>query len=155
MAHLIELLRKIILKNYVASLASLVPTYISFVHLFNMNHLTYHLPLAFIRLKTKVVSHPYNTIHALFLPVEHRSYYHDKILSIWQTALKSWLGYTTDKKVRKVNKVNVTCKNYPGSNNNQLITYYLPVCYLLRIQQYPVNTTYKIIIGFSKSVLQL
>ena len=22
-------------------------------------------------------------------------------------------------------------------NNNQLITYYLPVCYLLRIQQYP------------------
>ena len=24
----------------------------------------------------------------------------------------------------------------------QLITYYLPVCYLLRIQQYPVNTTY-------------
>ena len=27
-------------------------------------------------------------------------------------------------------------------NNNQLITYYLPVCYFLRIQQYPVNTTY-------------
>ena len=27
-------------------------------------------------------------------------------------------------------------------NNNQLITYYLTVCYLLRIQQYPVNTTY-------------
>ena len=27
-------------------------------------------------------------------------------------------------------------------NNNQLITYYLPVCYLLRIQQKPVNTTY-------------
>ena len=26
--------------------------------------------------------------------------------------------------------------------NNQLITYYLPVCYLLRIQQYLVNTTY-------------
>ena len=26
--------------------------------------------------------------------------------------------------------------------NNQLKTYYLPVCYLLRIQQYPVNTTY-------------
>ena len=25
---------------------------------------------------------------------------------------------------------------------NQLLTYYLPVCYLLRIQQYPVNTTY-------------
>ena len=25
---------------------------------------------------------------------------------------------------------------------NQLITYYLPVCDLLRIQQYPVNTTY-------------
>ena len=25
--------------------------------------------------------------------------------------------------------------------NNQLITYFLPVCYLLRIQQYPVNTT--------------
>ena len=27
-------------------------------------------------------------------------------------------------------------------NNNQLITYYLPVCDLLRIQQDPVNTTY-------------
>ena len=27
-------------------------------------------------------------------------------------------------------------------NNNQLITYYLRVCYLLRIQKYPVNTTY-------------
>ena len=27
-------------------------------------------------------------------------------------------------------------------NNNQLITYYLRVRYLLRIQQYPVNTTY-------------
>ena len=27
-------------------------------------------------------------------------------------------------------------------NNNQLITYYLLVCYFLRIQQYPVNTTY-------------
>ena len=26
--------------------------------------------------------------------------------------------------------------------NNRLITYYLPVCYLLRTQQYPVNTTY-------------
>ena len=25
---------------------------------------------------------------------------------------------------------------------NQLITYYLPVCYLLRIQQYPVNNNY-------------
>ena len=29
-------------------------------------------------------------------------------------------------------------------NNNQLITHYLPVCYLLRIQQYLVNTTYNI-----------
>ena len=27
-------------------------------------------------------------------------------------------------------------------NNNQLITYYLHVCYLLGIQKYPVNTTY-------------
>ena len=26
--------------------------------------------------------------------------------------------------------------------NNQLITDYLPVCYLLRIHQYPVNATY-------------
>ena len=26
-------------------------------------------------------------------------------------------------------------------NNNQLITYHLPVCYLLKLQQYPVNTT--------------
>ena len=26
--------------------------------------------------------------------------------------------------------------------DNQLITYYLPVCYLHSIQQYPVNTTY-------------
>ena len=29
-------------------------------------------------------------------------------------------------------------------NNNQSITHYLPVCYFLRIQQYPVNTTYNI-----------
>ena len=29
-------------------------------------------------------------------------------------------------------------------NNNQLITYYLSVSYLLRIQQYPVNNTYNI-----------
>ena len=29
-------------------------------------------------------------------------------------------------------------------NNNQLITYYLPVCYLPEIPQYPVNTTYNI-----------
>ena len=28
---------------------------------------------------------------------------------------------------------------------NQLITYYLPVRYLLRIQQYPLNTTYNIL----------
>ena len=27
-------------------------------------------------------------------------------------------------------------------NNNQLLTYYLRVRYLLRIQQYPLNTTY-------------
>ena len=27
-------------------------------------------------------------------------------------------------------------------NNNQLITYYLPVYYLLRIQQYPMNTIF-------------
>ena len=33
-------------------------------------------------------------------------------------------------------------------NNNKLITYYLPVCYLLRIQQYPVNTTYNIMVNF-------
>ena len=26
---------------------------------------------------------------------------------------------------------------------NQLITYYLPVCYVLRIPQYPANTTNK------------
>ena len=29
-----------------------------------------------------------------------------------------------------------------GPNNIQLIAYYQSVCYLLRIQQYPVNTTY-------------
>ena len=29
-----------------------------------------------------------------------------------------------------------------NTDNNQLITYYLPVCYLLSIQHYPVNTTY-------------
>ena len=44
--------------------------------------------------------------------------YRDKILSIERAATKSW------------------------SVNNQLITYYLPVCYSRRIQQYPVNTTY-------------
>ena len=29
-----------------------------------------------------------------------------------------------------------------SQRNNQLIAYHLPVCYLLRIQQYPVNTTH-------------
>ena len=29
-----------------------------------------------------------------------------------------------------------------GPNNNKFLTHYLPVCYLLRIQQYPVKTTY-------------
>ena len=29
------------------------------------------------------------------------------------------------------------------ANNNHLIPYYLPVYYLLRIQQYPVNNTFK------------
>ena len=33
-------------------------------------------------------------------------------------------------------------RGYDICHTNQLITYYLPVCYLLRIQQYPVNTTY-------------
>ena len=38
-------------------------------------------------------------------------------------------------------------------NNNQLITYYLPVCYLLRIQQYPVNTTYNSFLPKFEAVL--
>ena len=38
---------------------------------------------------------------------------------------------------------NVTCINRNARpNNNQLITYGLCVRYLLRIQEYPVNTTY-------------
>ena len=38
---------------------------------------------------------------------------------------------------------NLTCiKRNARPNNIHLITYYLPMCYLLRIQQYPVNTTY-------------
>ena len=41
------------------------------------------------------------------------------------------------------NEQNVPCiKRNARPNNNQLVTYYLPVCYLLRILQYPVNTTY-------------
>ena len=36
---------------------------------------------------------------------------------------------------------------YARPNNNQLITYYLPVCYLLRIQQYSVNATYNNTVG--------
>ena len=35
-------------------------------------------------------------------------------------------------------------RNARPNNNNQLITYYLHVRYLLRIQQYPLNTTYNI-----------
>ena len=34
------------------------------------------------------------------------------------------------------------CDKILRPKNNQLITYYLCVCNLLRIQQYPVNTTY-------------
>ena len=41
---------------------------------------------------------------------------------MWRAAPKSWSENTT--------------------YNNQLVTYFLPVCYLLRILQYPVNTTY-------------
>ena len=40
-----------------------------------------------------------------------------------------------------MNKSDSICQSVCVSYN-QLITYYLPVCYLLRIQQYPVNTTY-------------
>ena len=39
------------------------------------------------------------------------------------SAHKSWSKYATNMEIRNVN-------------------YYLSVCYLLRIQQYPVNTTY-------------
>ena len=40
-------------------------------------------------------------------------------------------------------KENITCKKRNARpNNNQLITCYLHVCYLLWIWQYPVNTTY-------------
>ena len=40
-------------------------------------------------------------------------------------------------------ELNVPCILWNARpNNNQLKTYYLPVCYLLRILQYPVNTTY-------------
>ena len=43
------------------------------------------------------------------------------------------------------NEWNVPCiLRNARPNNNQLITYYLPVCYLLRKKQYPVNTTYNI-----------
>ena len=33
-------------------------------------------------------------------------------------------------------------------NNNQLILYYLPMCYLLRIQQHPANHTNNTIFNF-------
>ena len=38
-------------------------------------------------------------------------------------------------------------------NNIQLITYHLPLCYLLRIQQYPVNTTYNKLIIYKFVIL--
>ena len=40
--------------------------------------------------------------------------------------------------------LNPTNTTYNRPNNNQLITYYIQVRYLLRIQQYTVNTTYNI-----------
>ena len=50
--------------------------------------------------------------------------------------------------------LNVPCiKRNAIPNNNQLITYYLPVCYLLRIQQYPVNTTYNKYLIFEQNGL--
>ena len=43
------------------------------------------------------------------------------------------------------NELNVPyIKRNARPNTYQLITINLPVCYLLRIQQYPVNTTYNI-----------
>ena len=33
-------------------------------------------------------------------------------------------------------------QNMQPTNNNQFITHCIPGCYLLRIQQYPVNSTY-------------
>ena len=41
------------------------------------------------------------------------------------------------------------------TNNNQLKTYYLCVHYLLKIQQYPVNSTYNNYIAFSSEYLSL
>ena len=78
---------------------------------------------------------------------------------------KSWLKYTTptNKSEKLIKQMQHKCEHVKLSwiqmilviksiafcvnrnarpNNNQLITYYLPVCYLLRIQQYPVKTTY-------------
>ena len=42
------------------------------------------------------------------------------------------------------NEIYPCIKRNARPNNNQLINYYLPVCYLLRIQQYPVNSSYNI-----------
>ena len=48
--------------------------------------------------------------------------------------------------LKECNIVSITNKGLSLSRsnckNNQLITYYLPMYYLLRIQQYPVNITY-------------
>ena len=35
------------------------------------------------------------------------------------------------------------CNRNARPNNNQVITYYLPVCYLLRIQQYVTDLPYE------------
>ena len=52
-----------------------------------------------------------------------------------------WQNHTN-----KVMQVFMVTGLFAGQHNtklhNQLITYYLPVCYFLRIQQYPVNTSY-------------
>ena len=72
-----------------------------------------------------------------------------KYNSVWRDP-KSWLEYTTTQHTRAGRNTQPTSnwenciQRNARPNNNQLITYYLPVCYLLRIQQYPVNTTYNI-----------
>ena len=70
---------------------------------------------------------------------KHVCLYHDKICVYYEPPLAGReIQYRApDSRSRFINR-------NARPNNNELITYYLHVCYLLRIQQYPVNTSNKI-----------
>ena len=61
-----------------------------------------------------------------------------RYISVWR-APKSWSEYPMTQNTRAGRNIQ------PTSRSEKLLNYYLPVCYLLRIPQYPVNTTYNIV----------